>query len=109
MGPPFLQVQGACEETARPRDRGLEESRVVALMYTCIRMLFILMYVLYKSKNILTLVTIGYLVGMNIEHCLWAQVAVLDIYCIYWTVWDRICRYCIWVELPVQRRLCPIF
>ena len=20
-----------------------------------------------------------------------------------------ICRYCIWVELPVQRRLCPIF
>ena len=69
---------------ARSRDRGLEESRVVALMYTCIRMLFILMYVLYKSKNILTLVTIGYLVGfivgMNIEYCLWAQVAVLDIY-----------------------------
>ena len=24
-------------------------------------------------------------------------------YCIYWNVWDRICRYCIWVELPVQR------
>ena len=20
-----------------------------------------------------------------------------------------ICRFCIWVELPVQRRLCPIF
>ena len=92
-GTPFLQVQGACEEMARPRDRGLEESRVVALMYTCIRMLFILMYVLYKSKNILTLVTIGYLVGfivgMNIVYCLWAQVAVLDIYCIYWTVWNR--------------------
>ena len=51
------------------------------------------MYVLYKSKNILTLVTIGYIVGfivgMYIEYCLWAQVAVLDIYCIYWTVWDR--------------------
>ena len=30
----ILQVQGACEGTARPRDRGLEESRVVALMYT---------------------------------------------------------------------------
>ena len=72
---------------AHPRDRGLEENRVVALMYTCIRMLFILMYVLYKSKNILTLVTIGYLVelivGMNIEYCLWAQVAVLDIYIAY--------------------------
>ena len=37
------------------------------------------MYVLYKSKNILTLVTIGYIVGfivgMYIEYCLWAQVA----------------------------------
>ena len=43
--------------------------------------------------KILTLVTIGYIVGfivgMYIEYCLWAQVAVLDIYCIYWTVWDR--------------------
>ena len=42
--------------------------------------------------KILTLVTIGYIVGfivgMYIEYCLWAQVAVLDIYCIYWTVWD---------------------
>ena len=39
------------------------------------------MYVLYKSKIILTLVTIGYIVGfivgMYIEYCLWAQVAVL--------------------------------
>ena len=45
------------------------------------------MYVLYKSKNILTLVTIGYvvgfIVGMYIEYCLWAQVAVLDIYIAY--------------------------
>ena len=41
-----------------------------------------LMYVLYKSKNILTIVTIGYivgfLVGMYIEYCLWAQVSVLN-------------------------------
>ena len=29
----------------------------------------------------------------------------IGLYCI---VWDRICRFCIWVELPVQRRLCPI-
>ena len=26
---------------------------------------------------------------MHVEYCLWAQVAILDIYCIYWTVWDR--------------------
>ena len=73
-----------------------------------------LIYVWFKSENIVTLVTIGYIVGfivgMHIENCLWAQVAVLDIYIgLYCTVWDRICRYCIWVELPVQRRLCPIF
>ena len=44
------------------------------------------MYVFYKSKNILTLVTIGYIVGfivgMYIEYCLWAKVAILGIYCI---------------------------
>ena len=28
---------------------------------------------------------------------------------IYWTVWDRFMQVCNWVELPVQRRLCPIF
>ena len=55
------------------------------------------MYVWYKSKNILTLVTIGYIVGfivgfivgMYIEYCLWAQVAVLYHKLLYWTVWDR--------------------
>ena len=67
--------------------------------------------------KILTLVTIGYIVGfivgMYIEYCLWAQVAVLDIlytYIAYIALFGTgICRYCIWVELPVQRRLCPIF
>ena len=71
------------------------------------------MYALYKSKNILTLVTIGYIVGffvgMYMEYCLWAQVAILNHKLFYWTVWDRFIRFCIWVELPVQRRLCPIF
>ena len=47
--------------------------------------------------KILTLVTIGYIVGfivcMYIEYCLWAQVAVLDIYCIYWTVGTSKCRF----------------
>ena len=51
------------------------------------------MYVLYKSKNILTLVTIGHIVGfivdMYIEYWLWAQVAVLNHKLLYWTVWDR--------------------
>ena len=67
--------------------------------------------------KILTLVTIGYIVGfivgMYIEYCLWAQVAVLDILYIYIAYiglfGTGICRYCIWVELPVQRRLYPIF
>ena len=47
--------------------------------------------------KILTLVTIGYIVGfivgMYIEYCLWAQVAILDIYCIYWTVGTDKCRF----------------
>ena len=51
------------------------------------------MYVLYKSKNILTLVTIGYIVGfivgMYFEYCLWAQVVVLNHKLLYWTVWSR--------------------
>ena len=28
---------------------------------------------------------------------------------LYCTFWDKICKFCIWVELSVQRRLCPIF
>ena len=64
--------------------------------------------------KVLTLETIGYIVGfivgMYIEYCLWAQVAVLDIYIVYIGLFGTgICRYCIWVELPVQRRLYPIF
>ena len=51
---------------------------------------------------------------MYIEYCLWAQVAVLDIYILHildclGQVNAGICRFCNWVELPVQRRLCPIF
>ena len=37
---------------------------------------------------------------------LWAQVAVLLINMSSDVDWDR---FCIWVELLVQRRLCPIF
>ena len=42
---------------------------------------------LYKGELITSLVTIGYIVGlmigMYIEYCLWAQVAVLDIYILH--------------------------
>ena len=42
---------------------------------------------LYKGELITSLVTIGYIVGlmigMYIEYCLWAQVAILDIYIAY--------------------------
>ena len=41
---------------------------------------------LYKSINILTLVTIGYIVGMYIEYCLWAQVAYYSCDWIYWII-----------------------
>ena len=71
------------------------------------------MYVLYKSKNILTLVTIGYIVGfivgLYIKYCVWAQVAVVNNKLLYWNVWDRIMQVLYLVELPVQKRLCPIF
>ena len=51
------------------------------------------MYVWYNCKNILTLVTIsyivGFIVGLYIEYGLWAKVAVLNHKLLYWTVWDR--------------------
>ena len=71
------------------------------------------MYVLDKSKNILTLVTIGYIVGfivgMYVEYCYvpkwpyWIYIAYIGLF------GTGICRFGNWVELPVQRRLCPIF
>ena len=47
---------------------------------------------LYKSKTfeLLELLDIvGFIVGMFYGYCLWAQVAVLLILLLYWTVWDR--------------------
>ena len=40
---------------------------------------------------------------------LWAQVVVLLIDCYIRLLGQVIYRLCIWVELPVQRRLYPIF
>ena len=74
------------------------------------------MYVLYKSKNILTLVTIGYIVGfvvgMYVEYSYgpkwpyWIYIAYIGL---LGQVYAGLYKFCIWVELPVQRRLCPIF
>ena len=63
--------------------------------------------------KILTLVTIGYIVGfiigMYIEYCLWAQVTVLDIYCIYWTVWDRYMQVLYLGRAPRTKETLPNF
>ena len=71
------------------------------------------MYVWYKSKNILTLVTIGYivgfLVGMYIEYCLWAQVDVLNHKLLYWTVWDRYMQVLYLGRAPRTKETLPDF
>ena len=71
------------------------------------------MYVLYKNKNILTLVTIGYIVGfivdMYIEYCLWAQVAVLNHKLLYWTVWDRFMQVLYFGRAPRTKETLPNF
>ena len=71
------------------------------------------MYVLYKSKSILTLVTIGYIVGfivgMYIEYCLWAQVAVLNHKLLYWTVWDRFMQVLYFSRAPRTKETLPDF
>ena len=71
------------------------------------------MYVWYKSKNILTLVTIGYIVGfivgMYIEYCLWAQVVVLNHKMLYWTVWDRFVQVLYLGRAPRTKETLPDF
>ena len=63
--------------------------------------------------KILTLVTIGYIVGfivgMYFEYCLWAQVAILDMYCIYWTVWDRYMQVLFLGTAPRTKETLPDF
>ena len=63
--------------------------------------------------KILTLVTIGhivgFIVGMYIEYYYGPKWPYL-IYIAYIGLFGTgLCRGCNWVELPVQRRLCPIF
>ena len=49
---------------------------------------------------------------MYIEYCYgpkWPYYSCDWIYCIYWTVWDRICRYCIWGRDPRTKETLPDF
>ena len=68
---------------------------------------------LYKGELITSLITIGYIVGlmisMYIEYCLWAQVVVLGIYCIYWTVWDRFMQVMYLGRAPRTKETLPDF
>ena len=68
---------------------------------------------MYKSKNILTLVTIGYIVGfivdMYIEYCLWVQVTVLNHKLLYWTVWDRFMQVLYLGRAPRTKEILPDF
>ena len=50
-----------------------------------------------------------FIVGTYIEYCLWAQVAVLDIYCIYWTVWDRYMQVLYLGRAPRTKETLPDF
>ena len=63
----------------------------------------------YKSKNILTLVTIGYIVGMYIEYCVWAQVAVLNHKQLYWIVWDKFMQVLYLGRAPSTKKTLPDF
>ena len=72
---------------------------------------------MFKSENIVTLVAIGYIVefivGMNIEYCLWAQVAVLDIYildyiALFGTGYAGFRKVVYLGRAPRTKRLCPI-
>ena len=101
VGPPF-QVQVRCRRLTRIRDRTYEISRIVALIY---------ILKIYMGCN---LNSYGLLFYSHVLICLsidaGAQVVIILLSyrtCVVIViVWDR---FCIWVELPVQRRLYPIF
>ena len=73
----------------------------------------ILMYVLYKSKNILTLVSIGYIVGfiagMYVEYCYGPKWPYWIYICIYWTVWDRYMQVLFLGRAPRTKETLPDF
>ena len=68
---------------------------------------------LYKSKTFELLELsdiVGFIVGMFYEYWFMGPSGRFNHRPLYWTVWVRFYAFFfIWVELPVQRRLCPIF
>ena len=53
---------------------------------------------------------VGFIVGIFFsEYCLWVQVAVLDIYCIYLTVWDRYMQVLYLGRAPRTKETLPDF
>ena len=92
---PLLSISSPCRGILFYRYRGRTRGRLVLgiedlkkaelwlwlMIYIHVLKCLILIYVLYKSENIVTLVTIWYIVGfivsMYYEYRLWAQVAVL--------------------------------
>ena len=46
---------------------------------------------------------------MCILYCLWVQVVVLDIYCIYWIVWDRYMQVLFLGRAPRTKETLPDF
>ena len=68
---------------------------------------------LYKSKTFELLEQLDIVGIFFMDIVVWAQEAVFIHICIIVIILDYLgqvsCRCFIWVELPVQRRLCPIF
>ena len=72
----------------------------------------ILIYVLYKSKTfeLLELLDIvGFIVGMFYGYFLWAQVAVLLMLGLYFTVWDRYMQVLYLGRAPHTKETLPDF
>ena len=46
---------------------------------------------------------------MHVEYCLWAQVAILDINCINWIVWDRYMQVLYLGRAPRTKETLPDF
>ena len=115
VGLPF-QVQDMCKQTMLHRGQDHEAGQIVALIHV--------LYIIFEH------------VSFNIMFCIKSDIITLggfgDIDCIYMNKWvlcgqfysyvdpvwslynigtgcHEIAQVVFWVELPVQRRLCPIF
>ena len=85
----ILQVQGACEGTARPRDRGLEESRIVALGYDVLHVLELFNFNICCIRVKFELLNYGWIVGYIhcYEYWFMSPSGCFNHRLLYWTVW----------------------